>query len=417
MASPGRQHGLDLVRAAAIAWVMTYHANTMSLVPNPDHNLLSFGWMGVDLFFVLSGYLIASQLLKSWAAGSRPNYTRFFARRAFRTLPAFLFVLLLYFTLPQLRETPAIQPFWQFVTFTENLQFDPTTPKAFDHFWSLCVEEQFYLLFPFAVALIAIKPSARRTITILLATLCAGIALRSFLWLAYVAKTPFDPGAQPDWHGYVSLIYYPTWSRLDGLLAGVALAVLKIFRPSAWKIFVARPDRLLATGLAGVAAAIMLFGGELGSLLAVAIGFPLLSISTALIVGAATTGRALIGKYRVPGGQALATGAYSLYLSHKIAYHATQAWIAPALGVTGYARLLLAILFALLLGAVLYWAVERPFLKLRDRFEGHFERADVARSWLGQFALRAGFMHARHPSLSHRDVPVHCQPGVVVPLD
>src|SRR5579872_239497 len=198
--SPGRQHGLDLVRAAAIAWVMLYHANNLFLVPNPAHNLISFGWMGVDLFFVLSGYLIASQLLKPWAGGSRPNYARFFARRAFRTLPAFAFVLLLYFTLPQLRETPDIQPFWQFATFTENLQFDPSTPKAFDHFWSLCVEEQFYLLFPFAVALAAIKPSARRTIILLLATLLAGIALRSFLGLADVAKTPFNQSAQADWH-------------------------------------------------------------------------------------------------------------------------------------------------------------------------------------------------------------------------
>lgn len=420
MASLGRQHGLDLVRAAAIVWVMLYHANNMSLVPSPGHNLISFGWMGVDLFFVLSGYLIASQLLKPWAAGSRPNYVRFFARRAFRTLPAFSFVLLLYFALPQLRETPDIQPFWQFATFTENLQFDPGTPKAFDHFWSLCVEEQFYLLFPFVVALAAIKPSARRTITILLATLLAGIALRSFLWLAYVAKTPFNPSALPDWHAYVSLIYYPTWSRLDGLLAGVALAVLKIFRPDTWKHFVARPDRLFVLGLAGVAAAIVLFGGELGSLMAVAVGFPLLSLSIALVVGAATTGRALIGKYRVPGGQALATGAYSLYLSHKIAYHATQAWIAPALGVTGFSRFFLAIAIALLLGAVLYWAVERPFLKLRDYFEvrdSNVGRSAFARSWLSQLALRARFARDRQPSLSRHEPPVHYKTGLAVPLD
>ena len=420
MAPPGRQHGLDLVRAAAIAWVMLYHANNLSLVPSPSHNLISFGWMGVDLFFVLSGYLIASQLLKSWAAGSRPNYARFFARRAFRTLPAFSFVLLLYFTLPHLRETPNIQPFWQFATFTENLQFDPSTPKAFDHFWSLCVEEQFYLLFPFAVAIAAIRPSSRRTITILLATLLAGMAVRSFLWLAFVAKTPFDPGAQPDWHAYVSLIYYPTWSRLDGLLAGVALAVLKIFRPDAWKHLVARPDRLFALGLAGIALAIMLFGGELGSLLAVAIGFPLLSLSIALVVAAATTGRALIGKYRVPGGQALATGAYSLYLSHKIAYHATQAWIAPALGMTGYAELLLAIVVALLFGTLLYWAVERPFLKLRDRLESrdpNVERSGSLRSWLSKLALRReGAGNWRRP-LANGEGPVRYQSGVAVPLD
>lgn len=365
-----RQHGLDLVRAAAIALVMIYHAKNMALVPGPDHWLISLGWMGVDLFFVLSGFLIASQLLKPWAMGSRPQYGRFFARRALRTIPAFATVVLVYFAFPQLRETPDIQPFWQFATFTENLLFKPSGPKAFVQVWSLCVEEQFYLLFPVVVALVAIKPSARKVIAILLGTLLAGMILRSFLWLAYVAKTPFSPNAPSDWHGYVTLIYYPTWSRLDGLLAGIAIAILKIFRPSAWKRFVARPVLLLVLGFLGVISAIQLFAGQSSSLPSVAFGFPLLSVSIALVVAAASTGRGFVGKYRIPGGQALATGAYSLYLSHKLAYHAVAAWVAPALGVTGYARLALAILLALIVGASLYWAIERPFLKLRDRWEG-----------------------------------------------
>src|SRR4051794_28406530 len=131
-----RQHGLDLVRAAAIASVMLYHANTMMLVPSVTPWLISFGWMGVDMFFVLSGFLIASQLLKPRANGANPDYGRFFARRALRTIPAFAAVVMLYFAFPQLRETSGIQPFWQFATFTENLLFDPSAPKAFDQVWS-----------------------------------------------------------------------------------------------------------------------------------------------------------------------------------------------------------------------------------------------------------------------------------------
>src|SRR5690348_482903 len=163
-----RQHGLDLVRAAAIASVMIYHANTMMLVPGQAPWLISFGWMGVDLFFVLSGFLIASQLLKPFASGARPDYGRFFARRALRTIPAFAVVVIVYFVFPRLRETPLIQPFWQFATFTENLLFKPTGPKAFDQVWSLCVEEQFYLLFPLVLGLAASKLSARKTVAILL---------------------------------------------------------------------------------------------------------------------------------------------------------------------------------------------------------------------------------------------------------
>lgn len=362
-----RQHGLDLVRATAIAAVMLYHAKTMMLAPSPAPWLFSFGWMGVDLFFVLSGFLIASQLLKPWAAGSKPDYGRFFLRRVLRTIPAFVVVVTLYFVFPGLRETPGIQPFWQFVTFTENLLFDPTGPKAFDQVWSLCVEEQFYLLFPLALTLAAIKPSARKTITILLVVLLAGIFLRAFLWLALVANKPFDIHSDLNWQGYVTLIYYPTWSRLDGLLAGVALALMKIFRPFAWKRFVARPNLLLAAGFTGAGIAMVLFGGPVPPVVSAAIGFPLISASVALIVAAASTGRGLIGKYRIPGGAALATGAYSLYLTHKMAYHAVQTWISPALGISGYATFALAIGFAMLAGALLYWTVERPFLILRDR--------------------------------------------------
>jgi peptidoglycan/LPS O-acetylase OafA/YrhL len=354
---------------------MAYHANTMALVPNGGSALASFGWMGVDLFFVLSGFLIASQLLKPFAAGEKPHYRSFVWRRALRTLPAFLFVLLLYFLFPELRENAGIQPLWQFLTFTENLLFDPSSPKAFDHVWSLCVEEQFYLLFPLALMLIGSRPPVRRTVTILLALVAGGIFLRSLLWLAFVADRPFDVSSQSNWQGFVGLIYYPTWSRLDGLLAGVALAILKIFRPSLWERFVSRPDLLLVAGIAGIAAAIMLFGGPISPLVGVALGFPLLSASVALIVASASTGKSIIGKYRVPGGQALATGAYSLYLSHKIAYHATQAWIGPALGVSGFARFLLALSVALAVGGLLYWAVERPFLSLRDRLESRSRRS------------------------------------------
>ena len=78
-----------------------------------------------------------------------------------------------------------------------------------------------------------------------------------------------------------------------------------------------------------------------------------------------------------PRGRApLATGAYSLYLSQKIAYHAV-AHFAPQAGLENYARLVAALAAALALGALLYWTVERPFLRLRDRLEGS-SRSSIA---------------------------------------
>ena len=373
-----RVHGLDVVRAAAIAWVMVYHAMNLNLVPDPDHWLVMFGWMGVDLFFVLSGFLIASQLLRPWAKGARPDYGRFFARRLLRTLPAYATVLAIYFLVPAAREWPDTQPFWQFATFTENLLFEPTGAKAFSHVWSLCVEEQFYLVFPVVVALLALRPSARKIYWALATVLALGIALRAYFWLANIAEIPFSASSEPDWRPYMALIYYPTWSRLDGLLAGIAIAALKIFRPAQWARFVARPNLLVLLALGGMAASMLLFHRQIAGLAAAALGFPLLAASIALLVAAASTDRAVIGRYRISGAAALATGAYSLYLTQKIAYHAVGAWLAPELGLNGYAALVLAFGAAIAAGAALYWAVERPFLRLRDRLEGP-SRSPLAR--------------------------------------
>jgi peptidoglycan/LPS O-acetylase OafA/YrhL len=184
--APTRLPGLDLLRAVAISWVMAYHASSFGLISR-DHWIAKFDWMGVDLFFVLSGFLIAGQLLRPWARGHQPDYSRFFARRLLRTVPAYLAVVALYFLFPVLRERPVIQPLWQFLTFTQNFGYVPDPPKAFSHAWSLCVEEQFYLVFPMIVAILAVRPRPRRVVGVFIAVLIVGIVSRGYFWLADVA--------------------------------------------------------------------------------------------------------------------------------------------------------------------------------------------------------------------------------------
>ena len=368
-AVPPRLPGLDLVRAVAISWVMIYHGSLFGLT-SQTHWLVRFGWMGVDLFFVLSGFLIAGQLLRPWARGGRPSYSRFFGRRLLRTLPAYLVVVGLYFLVPAVRDRPDIQPLWQFLTFTENLFINMSTPKAFSHVWSLCVEEQFYLVFPATVALIALRPTPRLIVGVLLSVMILGMALRGYLWLHGVAHTPFDISAAPRGGAYMRLIYYPTWTRLDGLVMGIGAAVIQAFRSAVWVRITGRPNWLLGAGLLGIVASTLLFGDQIAGFWAAVFGFPLLSFSVVLIVMAATQRTGLIGRYPIPGAAPLAAGAYSLYLSHKAVFHAVQL-ISNRLPVAIQgAAFGLALLSALLVGAALYWAVERPFLKLRDRLEG-----------------------------------------------
>ena len=365
--STPRLPGLDLLRAVAISWVLIYHSSLFGL-SSQQLWIVRFGWMGVDLFFVLSGFLIAGQLLRPWAEGLRPSYRRFFSRRLLRTLPAYLVMVALYSLFPVIRETPHLPPLWQLLTFTQNLLV--VQANAFSHSWSLCVEEQFYLAFPLILALLAIRPSAARVIGTMAAILVLGMALRGWLWLHFVSHDPFAGPADLHAGAYMKLIYYPTWSRLDGLLAGVAAAAVKLFRPGLWRRATARPNLLLAAGAVGVVGSTFFFQDQVAGFLPAVFGYPLLSLSLAMLVMAGGEARSLIGRYAVPGAGALAAGSYSLYLSHKFIFHAIGADTLHLPAWTHGFGLPLAIIAAGFAGAALYWGVERPLLRLRDRLDG-----------------------------------------------
>lgn len=91
-------------------------------------------------------------------------------------------MLAIYVTWPSMREVPGMMPLWQFLTYTLNLFIDPSR-SAFSHAWSLCVEEQFYLLFPLLALLLMRNGTWRRAVTVFFLVVLGGMALRSWLWL------------------------------------------------------------------------------------------------------------------------------------------------------------------------------------------------------------------------------------------
>ncbi len=357
-----RLPGLDLLRAIAIVWVMLFHSYIVGGL-GPHFGWLSrFGWMGVDMFFVLSGFLIGTQVLRPLQRGERLSFGGFYARRAWRILPAFAVVLACYAWFPALRESPGMQPWWQFATFTMNLLIDYDRHQAFSHAWSLCVEEHFYLLFPLLAWWLTRRPSLRRFATVCIAIVLLGIALRTVVWL-------HDTALDPSRNWYVEDIYFPTWTRLDGLLTGVMLAVLRVYRPQRWAQLQQRADAVLLGGLLLAGLAMWLFRDRTG-LAANAVGWPLLSLGFGLVVFAGADGRSVIGRWRVPGAGWLAAISYSLYLSHKLAFHQVQTkWVQPR-ALHGVVAFLAYALAVLLLGAALHYAVERPCLRWRDRRAG-----------------------------------------------
>jgi len=189
-----RLPGLDLLRAWAIVWVMLFHSYVVGGLGEDFAWLGNDGWMGVDLFFVLSGYLIGHQLLAPLARGEPLAWRAFYRRRAFRILPAFVVMLAVYLAWPALREAPGLAPAWQFLSFTLNLLIDYEHDKAFSHAWSLCVEEHFFLLFPWLAWWLLRRPSMARALAVGLGVVALGMAVRGYVWLHALAPVMGQPG-------------------------------------------------------------------------------------------------------------------------------------------------------------------------------------------------------------------------------
>ncbi|MGH8061889.1 MAG: acyltransferase family protein [Pseudoxanthomonas sp.] len=361
--------GLDLLRTLAILWVMLFHSFLVGGLGESYSWLSRYGWMGVDLFFVLSGFLIGTQVLAPLARGGRLSFRDFYLRRAFRILPAFWAVLALYLAFPVLREAPGLEPWWKFATFTLNLSIDYANNTSFSHAWSLCVEEHFYLVFPLLAWWLTRRPATLKFAAVCVAVLLFGIGLRTGVWLH---ETAIDPPRA--W--FVEDIYYPTWNRLDGLLFGVVLATTKVFRPQFWERAQRFANPALIAGMAVMALSFWLFRDRVG-LLGNSIGWPVLSLGLALLVFAGAGNRSVIARWRVPGAAWLAAISYSLYLVHKAVFHLVETAWGPALEGRGLVAFCVYGVAALLAGASLYYMVERPFLRLRERMPVFRRAADV----------------------------------------
>jgi peptidoglycan/LPS O-acetylase OafA/YrhL len=366
-----RSHGLDTLRSVAILSVIVYHLLAFhgDTVPDAVLPIVRIGWMGVDLFFVLSGYLIASQLFKPYLSGERPGLWQFYRNRLYRVMPAFFVVLGLYLSIPSWREAETLAPVWQYATFTFNLLASHPAGKGFSHVWSLCVEEHFYLFLPLIVLFAMRRPSLRRAVTAIAALVLFGVAIRA--WFLFHMLRPL--AAQDDGFGtaFMRHIYYPTYSRLDGLLAGVSLALVKTFRPTWWAQIARRGHLLLALGVAFAGVAVYLvrdqYAAETGtSVASVLFAFPVLALGLACMVASALSSNGWL-RLKIPGAQLCATLAYCLYLTQKELLHLVDLWF-PRL--EDFSRLAwfavyLAVCFAV--AGVLHLCVERPFLLLRDR--------------------------------------------------
>ncbi|GAA1652909.1 acyltransferase family protein [Georgenia ruanii] len=212
-AGAGRIEGLDGLRALAVTAVLVYHVRPASL---PG------GFLGVDVFFVVSGFLITTLLLRELNAKGRLDLPRFWVRRVRRLVPALAAVVLVTIPFAWLTDTDLLVGLGRqtlgALTFSTNWlevaagtsYFTATAPQLFVNFWSLAVEEQFYLFWPLVlVAVVAATTSASRRV---LAALAVAVVSATLMAVLYV------PGED------ATRVYYGTDTHLFGLMLGAALA-------------------------------------------------------------------------------------------------------------------------------------------------------------------------------------------------
>jgi peptidoglycan/LPS O-acetylase OafA/YrhL len=359
--------GLDGLRGLAILLVIPCNANIVTPVMHGPFAFLTLlidrGWVGVQLFFVISGFLITDQLYVSRHAS---NYFRgFYARRLLRIVPLFLvavvLALLLLRLLPGRGQVGVRSPMWVlwfglfFINWIEPLGHGfPGLPQ----FWSLAVEEQFYLIWPGVV-----RAFASRLLAVTATIVVLALALRVILRLI---------GATP------SMVYMWTVCRMDALACG-ALAAVVVQR---WRLrdAVTRPERWLAGAIAVAlvgALATHLYAGDTWP--TQTIGYTCLAVACMLLLLGTVANDlssrqarlfiflrsrflASVGRY-----------SYGMYVFHMFFVIFAAAWLQRASAPFGNARMLVCALLVIALsygvGFVSYHLYEKRFLRFgRRRF-------------------------------------------------
>jgi peptidoglycan/LPS O-acetylase OafA/YrhL len=378
MPSQHRLPGLDTLRALAILMVLLYHYMVVVSKENTFGYITQIGWMGVDLFFVLSGYLISNQILQVIAEKKPFAVGPFYIRRLLRTLPNYYAVCLLYFFCAETLTGKTTAPWWTFLSFTQNFTFRPG--DTFTHSWSLCIEEQFYLFIPLIFVLIA---RSRRPVfwawLVLLLGMGIGPCLRA---LAY-----FKHGEASISSGdFYQFIYYSSFTRFDELLPGIAVAMVKNFHPQVFNYLLNRANWVFAAGVLGSGCLIYAFPhfhyqeGLGMDFLLTTLGYSALAICFALLVFAALAPTTLISKYRVPGAAQLALWSYAIYLIHKPLFKLLMAPLAQ-LNIDTKAPLGICIIMGLSLvaGWLLFKGVETPFMNIREKYTARLNNRSRAK--------------------------------------
>jgi peptidoglycan/LPS O-acetylase OafA/YrhL len=349
---------LDGMRGLAIGLVLLYHGWTYSLEGGWTEaglmidRIRGIGWAGVDVFFVLSGYLITGILV---GTRGKPNYWRnFLIRRGLRIFPLYYAVLVFLLVASRFISMPGVENMWVNFLYVTNIAIAVWGENhvPLDIAWSLAIEEQFYLVYPWVVRWV----STRTLAIILVGVVVAMPIFRVLLW-------KFGP--QPTLGPY-------TLPRFDALAWGALICVaLERDRP-------ALVDGLSRAALPiGIAALVCLYAWTRADIRFIAIGYSLNALAaTALLARILKAPRGLVGKvFETRWLVYLGKISYGVYLIHLIARVAVgkaldKVFSVPLRHGIAYCALELVgmIIVTVVAATVSFYYFERPILRLKDRY-------------------------------------------------
>ncbi|WP_158277619.1 acyltransferase [Opitutus sp. ER46] len=369
---PRRLLSLDMLRGVAILLVLGRHqvapAEGLGWFQPLAAGWTHIGWSGVDLFFVLSGFLVSGLLFSEYQRRGGVDVKRFMIRRGFKIWPPYLVYVALVAAWLGWKQFSAGGPgvwgeLWPNLFHVQNYFH---TPRM--HTWSLAVEEHFYLAVALGFYLVLTRGHGAAVLRWLpvgvVAALIGLAALRTGLALR---------------HGAAQLNLYATHLRFDGLLLGTLLAYWTHFSPERLAVVARRPGWAMAVGVA-LAAPTLWLAPEANAatagvgLLALYVGYGLILIGWLNFAAEVKAGRRLLRRRPAAWLGAVGFFSYSIYLwhvdlaqvpLHKLALAARAAGAAP--GLVWCVATLLYMLAAFAVGRLVGRLLEAPALALRDR--------------------------------------------------
>ena len=338
--------GLNLLRALAILLVVFLHTTHITKnLPNFIYQMFSIGWIGVDMFFVLSGFLIGKQVFDE-PENNSPflSLKIFWAKRWIRTLPLYFAVLFFYAVIKPSIGYPFQDGHWGFIIFLQNY----LSLNDFAQSWSLCIEEQFYIIFPILAFIFNLRNKHFMIWSILIA-----VSIFSRLIV-------YQSGVLVDLHPATIdfNLRFLTHTHLDGIAMGILLAATFDY----WSNFKVNLRRII--GLAGFILAFgtpIISGYSLPGLFSV-FTFTLISLGFSLL---------LIWSYHLKINRKLyfpferiALYSYGIYIWNHVI---TRSFVNLKWDYDWYFQAPLFIFFSILVPIITYYLIEMPFMNLRAK--------------------------------------------------